>query len=390
MKKDKTIYFDYSSTTPVDEKVVKKMLPYFSDKYGNPSSVYFLGQKSLFAIDESRKTIANFLNCKPQEIFFTGSATEANNLAILGLINNKENIHIITSQIEHDSVLNVCKHLEKNNVSVTYLKVNNQGLINVDDFKKSLRKETVLVSIMYANNEIGTIQPIKEIQEIIEKENINRKNKIIFHSDAVQAINYLDCQVNNLKVDMLTFSGHKIYGPKGIGVLYCKRGININPIIHGGGQEQGLRPGTENVASIVGLGEAIKLVVENKKQEKKTLKLRNKIIKEVLSKIDNSELNGSYEKRIPNNINFSFKGAEGESIVMALDQKDICVSTGSACSSRNLQPSHVLLAMGLSREQAHCSLRITLGRYTKQKEVDYLIKNLLVIIKKLRKISGKK
>ncbi len=390
MKKDKTIYFDYSSTTPVDEKVVKKMLPYFSDKYGNPSSVYFLGQKSLFAIDESRKTIAIFLNCKPQEIFFTGSATEANNLAILGLINNKENIHIITSQIEHDSVLNVCKHLEKNNVSVTYLKVNNQGLINVDDFKKSLRKETVLVSIMYANNEIGTIQPIKEIQEIIEKENINRKNKIIFHSDAVQAINYLDCQVNNLKVDMLTFSGHKIYGPKGIGVLYCKRGININPIIHGGGQEQGLRPGTENVASIVGLGEAIKLVVENKKQEKKTLKLRNKIIKEVLSKIDNSELNGSYEKRIPNNINFSFKGAEGESIVMALDQKDICVSTGSACSSRNLQPSHVLLAMGLSREQAHCSLRITLGRYTKQKEVDYLIKNLLVIIKKLRKISGKK
>ncbi len=394
MKKE--IYLDYSATTPINKKVLIKMMPYLKENYGNASSIHALGQKSLFAIDVARNEISDFLGCSAEEIFFTGSATESNNLAISGLLDkikdNKKINHVITSVIEHDAVLCLLRHLEKEKkISLTILPVDSEGLVNVDNFKKSIKEETRLVSIMYANNEIGTIQPIKEIQKEIKKENETRleKNKIFFHTDAVQAINYLNCNVSFLGVDMLSFSGHKIYGPKGIGVLYVKRGTSINPIIYGGGQEKGLRSGTENVSSIVGIGEAIKIIKKNLKNKEKIEKLRNLIIKKVLTEIKNSRLNGSLKERLPNNINFSFKGAEGESIVMALDQKGIRASTGSACSSKSLNPSHVLLAINLSREEAHCSLRITLGSDTKKEEVEKFLKILPNIIEKLRKISDR-
>jgi len=392
MNMSKEIYLDYSATTPVDKKVIKKMLPYFENYYGNPSSIYTLGQRSLFAIDESRKIIANFLKCKSEEVFFTSSATESNNLAIRGLIDkvkkNRKNLHIITSKIEHPSIIEVCRNLEKEGISVTYLNVEKEGVINVSDIEKNIRKSTVLISIMYANNEIGTIQPISEIGNLIQNLNKKRNNdeKIFFHTDAVQALNYLNCHVDYLGVDMLSFSGHKIYGPKGTGVLYIKRGTLISPIFFGGGQEMRIRPGTENVPGIVGLGEAVRLISSDKIKNIK--KLRDKLIKEVL-KIPRSQLNGSKNNRLPNNANFSFKGAEGESIIIALDQKGIFTSTGSACSSKSLEPSHVLLSIGLSREEAHCSLRVTLGKQTKEKDIDELIKLLPGIISRLREISGR-
>ncbi|MBZ1356486.1 MAG: cysteine desulfurase [Candidatus Nealsonbacteria bacterium] len=388
----KEIYLDYSATTPIDKKVLDKMLPYLQENYGNPSSIYALGQRSLFGIDNSRKIISEFLGAKADEVLFVGSATEANNMAILGLIKKlaKKDLHVITSKIEHPSVLETCRALEKEGASVTYLPVGKNGIVQVSDVEKSIQANTVLVSVMYANNEIGTIQPIKEIGVLIKRINEKReaKNKIFFHTDAVQGSNYLNCDVNDLGVDMLSFSGHKIYGPKGIGVLYVQRGTPIKPIIYGGGQEQGLRPGTENVASIVGMGEAIRLVSDNKEEQKSIKKLRDKLIKEVL-KIPRARLNGSETDRLINNANFSFKGAEGESIVMALDQKGIFASTGSACSSNSLEPSHVLMGIGLSQEEAHCSLRVTLGRKTKEKEVDELIKVLPGIIERLREISGR-
>lgn len=392
MNMSKEIYLDYSATTPVDKKVIKKMLPYFENYYGNPSSIYTLGQRSLFTIDESRKIIANFLKCKSEEVFFTSSATESNNLAIRGLIDkvkkNRKNLHIITSKIEHPSIIEVCRNLEKEGISVTYLNVGKEGVINVSDIEKNIRKSTVLISIMYANNEIGTIQPISEIGNLIQNLNKKRNNdeKIFFHTDAVQALNYLNCHVDYLGVDMLSFSGHKIYGPKGTGVLYIKRGTLISPIFFGGGQEMRIRPGTENVPGIVGLGEAVRLISSDKIKNIK--KLRDKLIKEVL-KIPRSQLNGSKNNRLPNNANFSFKGAEGESIIIALDQKGIFTSTGSACSSKSLEPSHVLLSIGLSREEAHCSLRVTLGKQTKEKDIDELIKLLPGIISRLREISGR-
>ncbi len=392
---EKEIYLDYASTTPVDEDVFKEMVPYFTENYGNPSSIYFLGQRSLFAIDKARKIIGGFLNCKPEEIIFTGSATEANNLAILGLIrkirDERGKINIITSKIEHDAVLKPISRLEKEGCSVTYLSVDKDGIVKLSELKNVIKDKTALISVMYANNEIGTIQPIKEIGKLIAEVNKKRepKEKIFFHTDAVQAINYLDCDVNLLKVDMLSFSGHKIYGPKGIGVLYAKRGTPLEPIILGGGQENGLRSGTENTAGIVGIGKAIELIKERKKDDKRISNFRDRIVKKVLNSVEGAKINGTLENRIPNNINFSFKGAEGESIIMALDQKRICASTGSACSSKSLEPSHVLTALGLSREEAHCSLRITLGKDTKEKEIKELLNVLPKIIEKLRKISGK-
>ncbi len=392
MKKE--IYLDYSSTTPVDKKVIDKMMPYFRKNYGNPSSIHNLGHKSLLAIDKARNQVADFLNCKQDEIIFTGSATEANNIAILGFIEKirkeRKNIHVITSKIEHDAVLEPIKNLEKRReISATFISVGKKGIISLNEFKKSIKKETSLVSIMYANNEIGTIQPIKEIGEIIKEENKKRSdnNKIFFHTDSVQAINYLNCKVDYLGVDFLVFSGHKIYGPKGIGALYIKRKSPVASITYGGGQEKGLRSGTENVSAIVGLGEAVKMVSEN--ENKRILALRDKIVEEVLKKIKGSKVNGCLENRLPNNINFSFKGAEGESIIMALDQKGIMTSTGSACSAKNLEPSHVLLATGISREEAHCSLRVSLGRYTKKEDIDYFLNVLPDIIKRLKKISGR-
>ena len=395
----KIIYLDYAATTPIAPEVLKEMLPYLKKEYGNPSSIYGLGQKAQMACDKARQRVADFLNCSSSEIVFTGSATEANNLAILGMIKNQrpktknQKLHIITTQIEHHAVLEPYKELEKQGAEVTYLPVDKQGLVRVSDVEKAIKVNTVLVSIMYANNEIGTIQPIAEIAKLIKK--INSFNlgrptsqKIYFHTDTVQAANYLDCDVKKLGVDLLTLSGHKIYGPKGVGALYIKEGTPIAPIIYGGGQEEGIRSGTENVAGIVGLGAAS---VEVKLQQTKNRgleKLRDKLIDGILKSIPDSKLNGSRESRLPNNVNFTIRGAEGESMVIALDQEGITASTGSACSSRSLEPSHVLLALGLNHEQAHSSLRLTLGRYTTEKEVDKVLEVLPKIVNRLRQISG--
>ena len=379
------IYLDNAATTMIDPKVLEAMQPYLKNNYGNASSIHALGQASRYAIDKAREQVADFLNCKPKEVIFTGSASEADNIAILGFRG-----HIITSVIEHPAVLEACKHLEKNGVAITYLSVNKDGLVKVEDVEKAIRPETSLISIMYANNEIGTIQPIAEIGAILKKVNEQRKNKIYFHTDAVQAINYLHCDVGKLGVDILTLSAHKIYGPKGIGILYVKQGAPVKPIIFGGHQERSLRPGTESVASIVGLGKAIEQVKISQKDKSKILELRNKLVKGILEAVPQTTVNGSRENRLPNNINFSFAGAEGEAIVMSLDQENIAASTGSACSSGSLDPSHVLLALGLSREQAHGSLRLTLSKYNTEKEIIYVLITIPEIIKRLRKISGYK
>ena len=367
------IYLDNASTTPLDKEVLKEMLPFLKENYGNASSIHSLGQASRQAVDKSRQRIADFLGCSALEIVFTGSATESDNLAIKGIA--KEGDHIITTKIEHPAVLEVCSHLK--GVDVTYLDVNQDGLVSVDDVKGAIKENTALVSIMYANNEIGTIQPILEISEFLKDKDI------LFHTDAVQALNYLNCKADDLKVDLLTLSAHKIYGPKGIGALYVRKGIKINPLMHGGHQENGIRPGTENIASIVGFGKAIELI-----QKDNSCFLRDKLIKGIIEKIPDCQLNGSKEKRLPNNVNFSFRGVEGESILMALNEEDIYCSTGSACSTGDLNPSHVLLALGLSKQEAHGSLRMTLGRFTKEKEIDKVLSVLPETISNLRKVSG--
>jgi len=387
----KKIYLDYAATTPIAPEVLRVMLPYLKEEYGNPSSIYSLGQKAQMAIDKAREEVSRFLNCSPSEIIFTGSATEANNLAIFGIVRalRKKGIkpHIITSQIEHHAVLEPCHQLEREGVEVTYLPVTKEGIVKVSDVKKAIKKNTVLVSVMYANNEIGTIQPIAEIGKLLKTIHSKLQTKIYFHTDAVQAANYLDCNVQKLGVDLLTLSAHKIYGPKGVGALYIKEGTPITPLIYGGGQESGVRSGTENVAAIVGLGEAIKQIANRKSQIVRIKQLRDKLIEGILKKIPGTRLNGSKEYRLPNNVNASISGVEGESMVIALDQEEIAASTGSACSSRSLEPSHVLLALGLSSEQAHGSLRLTLGRYTTEKEIDKVLEVLPKIVERLRKIS---
>lgn len=385
------IYLDYAATTPVDPKVLKTILPYFLDKFGNASSLHSFGQEAIMAIDESRETIAKFLNCKTQEIIFTSGATESNNLALKGVIEATQikKPHVIITKIEHHCVLETAKYLEKRGIEVTYLPVNREGILNTKSVQSAIKDNTVLISIMYANNEIGTILPIQEIGKLIEKINENRKEKIIFHTDAVQAIEYLNCDVNKLKVDLLSLSGHKIYGPKGIGVLYIKQGTKIKRIQHGGAQEYYMRAGTLNVPGIIGIGEAIKLIQKpnHKKEIDEIRKLRDRLINGIKNSIPNVKFNGSKNLRLPNNANFTFLKTEGESILLHLDFEGIAVSTGSACASGSLEPSHVLLALGLSHEEAHGSTRFTLGRSTTENEIDYVIKTLPKIIEKLRKMS---
>lgn len=392
------IYFDYAATTSLDAGVLKKMMPYLTNKYGNPSSIHKFGQEGSNAIDEARKKVAKFLNCKPLEIVFTGSASESDNLAIRGLIKALkrkkqagERIHIITSKIEHKAVLETCRDLEKEGIRITYLPVGPDGLINLDDLIAEITPETDLVSIMYANNEIGSVQSIKKIGKIIGETNKNEEHPTYFHVDAVQAANWLDCRVDDLKVDLLTLSAHKIYGPKGVGILYIKEGTPIASLITGGSHEWKLRAGTENVAGIVGMGEAIAKIRNTKAEIRKMEILRNKLVDGVLENVQGSKVNGSKrpEERLPNIVNFSFLGVEGESLVIALDEEGIAVSTGSACTSTTLLPSHVLIAIGLPELDAHSSLRVSMGKYTTIKEIDYFIKILPKVVEKLRKISGR-
>lgn len=395
------IYLDYASTGAVKKEVLEAMLPYLRNNFGNPSSIHAWGRAARTAVDEARENVAKFLNAKASEIIFTSGGTESDNLAIKGLINsvNGERLsvnfvpHIITSMIEHHAVLRTCEYLEKNNIAeVTYVKPNADGMIEVDSIKNAIKPNTVLVSIMYVNNEIGTVNPIREIGKMIEKVNGDRLSvngqQIFFHTDAVQAAEYQDMTVDYLHVDLLTISGHKIGAPKGIGVLYIKKGVPVMPMMHGGEQEFNKRAGTENVAGIVAIAKATQLVESQKsKVRKKIEELRDYFIEKILKEIPETELNGSKESRNPNNINIYFNYVEGESILMNLDLVGIAASSGSACTSVSLKPSHVLMAVYADAERAHGSIRFTLGETTTKKEIDYTIDNLKQIIAKLRKIS---
>ncbi len=400
------VYLDYGATSPVKPEVKKAILSFLGNSFGNPSSIHSYGQDARGAVDEARKKVASFLNCMQEEIVFTSGGTEADNLAIRGVVDGyfaqdtpstAKNIilpHIITTQIEHHAVLKTCQYLEKTGqAEVIYLKPDQEGLISVEQVKKEIKKNTILVSIMYVNNEVGTIQPVREIGKMIEKENEKRKikklSKIYFHSDGVQAAEYLFMDVDFLHLDLLTLSGHKIGAPKGIGVLYIRKNTPIKKIIFGGEQEMNLRAGTENVVGIVGIGKASEVLREEKieKRNMRIKKLRDYFIDRVLKEISDVELNGSYKKRSPNNINFYFKYIEGESILLNLDLKGIAASSGSACASQSLEPSHVLKAIYNDPERAHGSIRFTLGGETTKEEIDYTIKNLKEIVKKLRKIS---
>ena len=383
----KKIYLDHAATTPVDKKVVEAMLPYFYKHYGNASSLHSFGRKAHEALEESRKKVASLLNVKEKEIIFTAGGTESDNIAIKGIAyKNREKRytkgpHIITSSIEHPAVLETCKHLEMQGYKIKYLPVDKHGIINIDELEKTISKNTFLITIMYANNDIGTIQPIKEIGQIA------RENNIIFHTDAVQAIGKTPIDPNKINVDLLSISSHKMYGPKGVGALYIREGLSIQPIIHGGGHERGIRSSTENIPGIVGLGKACELAKKRMEKDTKHIKkMRDKLIKNILE-IEESYLNGHPQKRLINNAHFRFTGIEGESLLLSLDDKGIAASTGSACSSKKLQPSHVLIAIGLTPIEAHGSLRLSLGRENTQEEISYVTDVLPEIINRLRKIS---
>jgi len=391
----KQIYLDYAASTPIDKKVLEVMMPYMRRHYGNPSSTHSFGQKARAAIEQAREQVAHFLGCQADEVIFTSGATEANNLAIQGIIKEQRakrqetRPHIVTTAIEHESVLEPCRTLEKEGIAeVTYVKPQKDGIVLAEDIKNAIKPNTVLISVMYANSEIGTIQPIAEIGLMLKDYKLQTKNyKLVFHTDAVQAANFLDCNVDTLGADLLTLSGHKIYGPKGVGVLYRREGVQVLPLLEGGGQEMGLRSGTENVAAIVGMGEAVQEIQNPKSKIQSILirQMRDKLIKAVLRKIPNSELTGSAEKRLANNAHFRFQGVEGRDMVIALDQKGIAVSTGSACSEKTQEPSHVLLALGLSAEDALSSLRVTLGKQTKLQEIESTVKAIVKTVAQLKK-----
>jgi cysteine desulfurase len=423
----KNIYLDYAATTPVDQEVLKAMTPYFCEVFGNPSSVHSYGRQTRAAVDHSRETVSKFLNCSTTEIIFTSGGSESDNLAIRGVVDsavksqkskvqNKLPIpHIITSQFEHHAVLNTVKELEREGtIEASYIKPGVDGLINPADIQSAIKANTLLVSIIYVNNEIGTVQPVREIGQLIERENARRiKNieygienksrnskfqipnskensgRIFFHTDAVQAAEYFKMDVDYLHVDLLTMTAHKIYGPKGVGLLYIRKGTPVSRLITGGEQEYRKRAGTENIAGIVGFAAAVRLVQspKSKVQSENIQKLRDKLINGILTSIPDSFLNGSRELRSPANVNISFINAEGESILLNLDMEGIAASTGSACTSGALEPSHVLLSLGLKPEQCHGSIRFTLGRQTTEADINKVLEVLPQIIEKLRKMS---
>lgn len=380
----KKIYLDHNATTPTHPEVVEAMLPFYRENFGNASSIHSFGRATRKAVEEAREKIADFLVARPEEIIFTSGGTESDNLAVKGAVyaNRGKGNHIITSSIEHHAVLNTCKFLEKKGYRVTYLPVDEYGVVSMDELKKEVSDETVLITIMYANNEVGTIEPVEEIGKIARQKNI------LFHTDAIQAVGKIPIDVNKLNVDFLSLSGHKIYGPKGMGILYIRKGTKIEVLVHGGHHEKYRRAGTENVPAIVGLAKAVEIASRDmKKENEKLRKLRDKLYNGILKKIKNVKLNGHPENRLPNTLDVSFKYVEGESIILNLDMEGVAVSSGSACTSGSLAASHVLLAMGLDHATAQGSIRFSLGKGNTRKDIDFVVGILPGIINRLREMS---
>ena len=378
------IYFDNAATTKVKDEVFKEMVPYLTQEYGNPSSIYNIGRKAKKAIEEAREKVAKLIGADKNDIYFTSCGSESDNTALKGIAysNKNKGNHIITSKIEHHAILESCKQLETQGFEVTYINVNKDGIIDLEELRNAIKENTILISIMFANNEIGTIQPIEEIAKIAKEKNI------IFHTDAVQAVGNVPINVKDMGIDMLSLSGHKIYGPKGIGALYVKKGIEFTKFMNGGHQEKNKRAGTENVASIVGLGKACELSEIGLKQHIKHLEeLRNYYNKEIQNRIEDVKINGTMEKRLPGNSNISFKGIDAGGLLLELDKKGICASSGSACTSGDAKPSHVLTAIGLEPEYIQGALRITIGEFNTKAQIDYLVENLVEDVNKLRKIK---
>ena len=376
-----TYYFDNAATTKVKDEVLQEMIPYFSEKYGNPSAVYALSREAKKEIEKAREKVANLIGCNKKEIYFTSSGSEADNTAIKGIAykNKLKGNHIITSKIEHHAILESCRFLEKQGFEITYLNVDKNGFVDLDELRNSIKDDTILISVMFANNEIGTIEPIEDIAKISNERNI------VFHTDAVQAIGNVDIDVKSMGIDMLSLSGHKIYGPKGIGALYVKDNIDFEKFINGGHQEKNKRAGTENTAGIAGLGKAAELAKKNLTHHIGNIKeLRNYYIEEVNKKISNIKVNGAINARLPGNSNISFEGVNGRDLLMELDNVGICASSGSACNSEEITPSHVLTAIGLDKETAQGALRVSFGEFNTKNEVDYLVENLEKAVSKLR------
>lgn len=378
----KVRYFDNSATTRVKEEVFNEMIPYLSIEYGNPSSIYSIGRSAKRAINESRRRVASLINCNPEEIYFTSCGSESDNTALKGIAyaNQQKGKHIITSKIEHPAILNSCKNLENKGFSISYIDVDESGIINLEKLENEITPQTILISVMYANNEIGTIQPIKEIAQIAHS------HGIIFHTDAVQAVGNIPIDVKKMDIDMLSLSGHKLYAPKGIGALYVKKGIEFERFMDGGHQEKNKRSGTENVAEIVALGKACQIAEKNlEKYQEKLINMREYCLKKIKKNIPNVHINGTMDKRLPGNINVSFENLDSGELLLRLDEVGICASGGSACSSKEANPSHVLTAIGLPSELSKGALRLTFGDYNTMDDVDYLIENLTRIVKEMKK-----
>jgi len=375
-------YFDYNATTPVDPRVLEKMLPFFSERFFNVSSFYHQAGETLAEMEAARKHLAELIGAGPEELIICGSGTESDNLAILGTARLKGKGHVITSAIEHPAVLNTCKALQKEGFEVTFLPVDGHGFVSPEDLRKAIRPDTFLVSVMWANNEIGTVQPVAELARI------SHEHGALFHTDAVQAVGKLPIDVTATDVDLLSFSAHKIYGPKGLGVLYKRKGIALKPLVYGGGHEKGLRSGTENVAAIVGAGEAARLIQEEMTDETARLRIwRDRLEDRIATLIPKVLVNGDREPRLPNTLNVSIRFIEGEGMLALLEQHNLALSSGSACSSKSLDPSHVLLALGRSHEDAHGSLRISMGRFTREEDVNHLLEHLPPVVERLRRMS---
>ncbi|WP_367358221.1 cysteine desulfurase NifS, partial [Methanothrix sp.] len=381
----KRIYMDHSATTPVAPEVLAAMLPYFGEKFGNASSLHRSGREAKEALEDSREKVAALLGARAEEIIFTSGGTESDNLALKGIArkNRKLGKHIITTQIEHPAILETCRALEKDGFEVTYLPVTGEGLVELSTLEASIRPDTILISVMHANNEVGTIQPLEEIGRLAAERDI------YLHSDAVQSVGKIPVNVDDLGVDLLSLSAHKLYGPKGVGALYIRKGTKLESIIQGGGHERRLRSGTENISGIVGLARAAELAERDMSREAERLAgLRDRLAELVLGKVKDAWINGTMKKRLPGNLNFGFKYVEGESLLLFLDSKGICVSTGSACSSHKLEPSHVLMSLGLKAEECHGSLRITLGMSNTLDEVEYVAESIVEAVERFRGISA--